>query len=59
MSPSQLDSVYTALAEAINQAGADKAPLFLATLALGLAAKHDDAEMVLAEIAQALALSRV
>ncbi len=57
MSDDDLERCYTRLSEALGQVGADKAPLLLATLALGLLARQPDAQAVLLLIAQAERLS--
>ena len=49
-----LETVYDALATAINQAGPDKAPLFLVKLALLNANALGDAALVEQQIATAL-----
>ncbi len=53
MTDVQLDTAYTALAEAISRAGPGQAELFLATLALDLLAQHGDVSSCLKMIAQA------
>lgn len=53
----QLDQTYTALAEATARVGENKAPLFLATLALALLSRQTDAAEALALITQAERLS--
>jgi hypothetical protein len=53
MSQAELETVYEALANAIDRAGAEKAGLFLAKLALLLAQELGDAPAVLASVAQA------
>jgi hypothetical protein len=57
MTEQELDSVYTALANAIESAGKDKASLMLATLALSLAASSPNSLDVLEKIKQAQRLS--
>ena len=53
----QLDQTYTVLAEATARVGENKAPLFLATLALALLSRQTDAAEALALITQAERLS--
>src|SRR3546814_17780288 len=48
-----LDTSYTALAEAIARVGQERAPLFLAMLALSLIARQPDTEQTLNLITQA------
>jgi hypothetical protein len=48
-----LDTSYTALSEAINRVGEQRAPLFLAMLALSLIARQPSADTVAQLIAQA------
>jgi replication-associated recombination protein RarA len=57
MTEQELDSVYTALANAIESVGKDKASLMLATLALSLAASAPNSLDVLEKIKQAQRLS--
>ena len=58
MTHAELDTTYTALAEAIARAGEARAPLLLATLALSLLAEQPSAASALAQITQAERLSR-
>jgi hypothetical protein len=58
MTDAQLDDTYTALARATARVGEAKAPLMLATLALALIAREDDAAQALALIAQAERLAQ-
>jgi hypothetical protein len=58
MTHAQLDDTYTALARATARVGDAKAPLFLATLALSLIARQEDADRALALIAQAERLAQ-
>ena len=58
MTDAQLDDTYTALARATARVGEAKAPLFLATLALSLIARQDDADIALELIAQAERLAQ-
>ena len=53
MSDDELDRCYTALSIALGHVGADKASLMLATLTLGLLARHPDAQAALLLIEQA------
>lgn len=53
MTEADLDRSYTALAHALGDAGEARAPLLLATLALGLLARLDSADEATALIAQA------
>lgn len=53
MTEQDLDTSYTALAEAISRVGEERASLFLAMLALSLLARQPNAEQVLDLIAQA------
>jgi hypothetical protein len=53
MTDAELDTVYTALAEAIGSVGTAKTPLLLSTLSLSLLAKHGDAKTGLELIEQA------
>jgi hypothetical protein len=54
-----LDRSYTALSEALGRAGADKAPLLLATLSLALLARESDGSEALRLIAQAERLAQL
>ena len=58
MNAQDLDTAYTALAEAVGTAGPEHAQLMLATLALSLLSRQDDLQAVLALIAQAQRLAR-
>lgn len=58
MTHAELDTTYTALAEAIARAGEARAPLLLATLALSLLSEQPGAASALALITQAERLSR-
>jgi hypothetical protein len=58
MTDAQLDTAYTALAEAVSRFGPGKAELFLATLALDLLSQQGDALSCLKMIAQAELVSR-
>ena len=53
MNSTELDTTYTALAEAIGRVGEGNAQLMLATLALSLIAKMENASVALALITQA------
>ncbi len=53
MNSTELDTAYTALAEAIGRVGEGNAQLMLATLSLSLIAKMDNAASALALIKQA------
>ena len=53
MNSTELDTAYTALAEAIGRVGEGNAQLMLATLALSLIAKMENASVALALITQA------
>jgi hypothetical protein len=53
MTEAQLDTIYTALAEAISRVGPGKAELLLATLALDLLSQQGDASSCLKMIVQA------
>lgn len=53
MTEQELDVVYTAMANAIDAVGKEKASIMLATLALSLAAHAPDASAVLEKIKQA------
>ncbi len=57
MNSTELDTAYTALAEAIGRVSAGNAQLMLATLALSLIAKLDNTDVALALIKQAEELS--
>jgi hypothetical protein len=56
MNDAELDATYTALANAITRLGAEKAELFLATLALSLLANLPDQKLALTLISDAEAL---
>lgn len=53
MTDTELDTVYTALAQSLGRAGQEKTPLLLSTLCLALLAKQTDARAALDFIAQA------
>jgi hypothetical protein len=53
MQANELDTAYTALAEAIGRVGEGNAQLMLATLSLSLIAKLENADAALALISQA------
>jgi hypothetical protein len=53
MNDTDLDTVYTALAEALGRVGDSKTPLMLSTLCLSLLANQADATAALDLIAQA------
>ncbi len=57
MKANELDTAYTALAEAIGRVGESNAQLMLATLSLSLIAKLDNVDAALALIKQAEELS--
>jgi hypothetical protein len=56
MTDSELDAVYTALAEALGRVGEVKTPLLLSTLSLSLLAKQPDSKSAMGLITQAEAL---
>lgn len=58
MQANDLDTAYTALAEAIGSVGESHAQLMLATLSLSLVAKMDNLEMALILIKQAEKLTK-
>ncbi len=58
MNSTELDTAYTALAEAIGRVGEGNAQLMLATLSLSLIAKMDNAASALALIKQAEELTK-
>ena len=58
MSPTDLDTTYTALCEALGEAGPQGSPLLLAMITLALAARMPDAASVLPLIEQARAQLR-
>jgi hypothetical protein len=53
MTATELDTAYTALANAMNAAGKTQTPLLLSMVALALMAQHADCAAVLKIIAQA------
>lgn len=53
MTNTQLDSVYTALAQAVARAGEEKTPLLLSMLSLQLLARLPDAQNALDSINRA------
>ena len=55
--PAELDTVYTALANGTDAVGDANVALFLATVALALAAQQPDCSRVLAAIEQAQRLA--
>ncbi len=57
MNAQDLDTAYTALANATHAVGREQESLFLATLALGLIAQQSDLQTVLNDIAQAQRLA--
>ena len=57
MNSTELDTAYTALAEAIGRVGESNAQLMLATLSLSLIAKMEKLDVPLALIKQAEELS--
>mgnify|MGYP000069393745 CR=1 FL=1 len=57
MNSTELDTAYTALAEAIGRVGESNAQLMLATLSLSLIAKMEKPDVPLALIKQAEELS--
>jgi hypothetical protein len=57
MNAADLDTAYTALANATQAVGREHEALFLATLALSLLAKRSDLHAVLDDIAQAQQLA--
>ena len=58
MNPQDLDTAYTALAQAVGAVGPRHAELMLALLALSLVSRQDDLQSVLDQIAQAQRLAR-
>jgi hypothetical protein len=56
MTDSELDTVYTALAEALGRVGEAKTPLMLSTLCLSLLAKQADTKTALELITQSESL---
>ncbi len=58
MNADDLDLVYTALCRSMEQVGQDAAPLFLAMTTLGLLARQDSKDEVLALIARSEAACR-
>jgi hypothetical protein len=57
MNTHDLDTAYTAIANAIHAVGREQESLFLATLALNLIAQQSDLLTVLNDIAQAQRLA--
>jgi hypothetical protein len=53
MNSTELELIYTALAESIARVGESKTSLLLATLALDLLSRQPDADAALAHISQA------
>ena len=58
MNSTELDTAYTALAEAIGRVGESNAQLMLATLSLSLISKLDKLDAATALIAQAEELTK-
>jgi hypothetical protein len=58
MTPHELETSYTALANAIHEVGPDKAKLMLTTLCLRLISERDDAAPVLQSIAEVVSLTK-
>ncbi len=58
MEPTELEHLYTALAEALGRVGEGRAPLLLSTLALDLIASGVDAAVALSAIERAERLCR-
>jgi hypothetical protein len=58
MTPHDLETSYTALANAIHEVGPDKAKLMLTTLCLRLISDRDDAAPVLEAITQVVGLTK-
>ncbi len=54
MTTAQLELVYDLIANAVDEAGTDKAPLFLAKLAFGLANRLGDSAAVAEVVGAAL-----
>jgi hypothetical protein len=59
MNSTQIEVIYTELAECIARVGETKTPLFLATLALDLLKEQPDAGAALARISQAERLANL
>jgi hypothetical protein len=57
MNAHDLDTAYTALANATHAVGREREPLFLATLVLNLIAQQAELHTVLTDIAQAQRLA--
>lgn len=57
MTDTELDAVYTALAQALGRVGETNTPLLLSTLCLSLLAKQEDANAAMDLIAQAEGLA--
>ncbi len=53
MNPTDLDTAYTALANAIHAVGKEQESLFLATLCLSMLSQQIDLKQVLGDITQA------
>jgi len=58
LSETDLDSVYTTLAETLGRVDVEKTALFLSTLCLSLLAKQGNAQTAMSVIAQAEKLIR-
>jgi hypothetical protein len=58
MNPQEIETAYTAIANAIHQVGESHAQLFLATLCLSLVADRANSEGVETLIAQAARLAQ-
>lgn len=58
MNATNIETLYTELANAIDRVGVEKAQIFLATLALSLISEHGDAAKVAELIAQAERLAK-
>jgi hypothetical protein len=59
LNDTDLDTAYTAFANATHAVGREQESLFLATLALALIAKQNDLQVVLDDIATAQRLAAV
>lgn len=59
MNSTELELIYTALAESIARVGESKTSLLLATLALDLLSRQPDADAALAHISQAERLANI
>lgn len=59
MIASDIDTLYTELANAIHRVGPDKAQLFLATLALSLLSEQKNGSAAIALIAQSERLAKI